>query len=132
MDGLNTPHSKLLFAIGELKKEERINDQEKAALKSYVFAEDEKVIDLAEVYEKNEDKEDFYENLIELARTGKTSKGKSNGMNVGTNKSEAGGFNQNYAETIDEVSSPLGTALMEKKRRAKAAKQSLHLTAMKQ
>lgn len=99
MDNLQLPHAKLLYFVSELWKRQEITDAEKITIKEMIINDEAPIFNLLEDYEANSDESQLKESVIELVRP----KPK---------------IIKNFEPPEqDDVSSPLGNSLFERKKR---------------
>ena len=142
MEKLQLPHAKLLYFVSELWKQQEITDSEKLTLKERIISDEPKIFELLDTYESDGNLIQLKNQVIGLVRAKVEPKlpaqnpmqGQNNGKQVNHNDEadqdaddDEEDDNANNGLTIpnfssapqdnkDEVSSPLGNALFNKKK----------------
>jgi hypothetical protein len=104
MDKFNNPYAKLFYAVYKLHRQGSISNEDKFKLKEMIIADDQSVIDLINSYLKDLDAESLMEGMIKIVRP---IRHKPEPVLVSKTMN-------------DDISSPLGTFLHEKKKRQNA------------
>jgi len=104
MENLQLPHAKLLYFVSELWKQKAISDYEKSTIKEMIISDEPKIFEILERYEQNPQDDELKENIIELIRP-------KPDPTLFIGKKNQDGAPQ------DEISSPLGNQLFERKKR---------------
>lgn len=104
---IQLPHAKLLYFVSELWKQKAISDSEKVTIKEMIISDEPRIFEILEKYELNSDENKLKENIIEIVRPKPDV-----GLGLIIKKNQEGG-----APAQDEVSSPLGNQLFERKKR---------------
>lgn len=105
MDNLQLPHAKLLYIVSELWKQKEITDSEKTIIKEMIINDETAIFNILEAYEENADETQLREDIIELVRPKQKTPIKLEGKS-----------NFEPPEQ-DDISSPLGNSLFERKKR---------------
>eukprot|EP01016_Furgasonia_blochmanni_P046213 TRINITY_DN6625_c0_g1_i8.p1 TRINITY_DN6625_c0_g1~~TRINITY_DN6625_c0_g1_i8.p1 ORF type:complete len:206 (+),score=17.65 TRINITY_DN6625_c0_g1_i8:116-733(+) len=122
MDKLQLPHAKLLYFVSELHKQKEIIDEEKTKLKELIISNDARIFDYLESYEENSDEDKLKHSMLVLVRPDyEPPRPAATGQGGQILDLSREGGN----EESTEASSPLGTALFEKKKKQKEHAQKM-------
>mmetsp|Transcript_597 Transcript_597/g.537 ORF Transcript_597/g.537 Transcript_597/m.537 type:complete len:124 (-) Transcript_597:180-551(-) len=113
MDQLQLPHAKLLYFVAELYKSGDITDTEKTLLKEMIVGDDQKIFEFLEEYEDNGNETNFKQKVLGLV---KPKDQDPMVVVVGNRKHDP--------PEQDDVSSPYGTQLLDKKRKQHHGKET--------
>lgn len=105
MDSLQLPHAKLFYFVSELWKRQEITDTEKTIIKEMIINDEPAIFNILEEYEESSDERQLRDSIIELVRP--------------QEKKVTIDLKQKNFEPPeqDDVSSPLGNSLFERKKR---------------
>jgi hypothetical protein len=106
MEGLQLPHAKLLYIVAELFKEGKINESEKATIKGKIVSDEPKLFEILEVYEANNDENVLKDGLLAIVKPKEETNAPIVVIGSGTRN----------PQPQDEISSPLGNQLFQKKK----------------
>mmetsp|Transcript_7056 Transcript_7056/g.7969 ORF Transcript_7056/g.7969 Transcript_7056/m.7969 type:complete len:124 (-) Transcript_7056:164-535(-) len=105
MDSLQSPSERLLYLVSDLSKKQEINDDEKSSLKEMIINDEPQIFSLLDLYGQKADDTQLRESIVELVRP------KEKKLDIEIQKKSFEPPEQ------DDVSSPLGNSLFERKKR---------------
>jgi len=111
MDQLQLPHAKLLYFVSELWKAQQISDSEKTIIKEMIINDEPVIFEILEQYETSSDEAVLKDNIISLVRPTERILNPDGSTVKGTEQ--------------DDLSSPLGNRLLERKKRHKKESREL-------
>eukprot|EP01017_Pseudomicrothorax_dubius_P009530 TRINITY_DN1324_c0_g4_i2.p1 TRINITY_DN1324_c0_g4~~TRINITY_DN1324_c0_g4_i2.p1 ORF type:complete len:137 (-),score=54.13 TRINITY_DN1324_c0_g4_i2:156-566(-) len=126
MDKLQSPQAKLLYLTSELAKQNEINEAEKTTFKAKVLSNDAEVMKAFEDYTKNNDEAFLRREIIRIVRPESATAPVELPPVVEEEKKEDVEKPIDVPPGQEDPNSPLGSFLMEKKRKFKDRQNEIH------